>query len=192
MHPQTGWEVITNETMAFYLINSAYIDNEELEDSQNDVIGVFFGNQNIGWEFYSMQITIIPTTGDNGSLPDYPIDGDSVTLKIYDASEDLIIDAISLSDIPLWEPHNFASVSAIHACTSDFPMLEDGTCIVNCMGDPNLDGQINILDLLEMIDLIINCETPQNCFLDSLECADYNHDQIIDVIDIMLIINTIL
>ena len=42
VHPQTGWEVITNESMAFYLINSALIDNQELEPNQNDVIGLFF------------------------------------------------------------------------------------------------------------------------------------------------------
>ena len=82
VHPQTGWEVITNESMAFYLINSAFIDNEELEPNQNDVIGVFFGDQNIGWEFYSEQITIIPTSGDNGSMPNYPMNGDSIYFKI--------------------------------------------------------------------------------------------------------------
>ena len=192
VHPQTGWEVITNETMAFYLVNSAYIDNEELEDSQNDVIGVFFGEQNIGWEFYSAQITIIPTSGDNGSLPGYPTDGDPVTFKIYDASENLIIDAIAAHDIPVWESHNFSSVPEIYSCTSDFPILEDGTCIVNCMGDPNLDGQITILDLLEIIDLIITCENLQDCFSNSLECSDYNNDQIIDIIDVILIVNMIL
>ena len=192
VHPQTGWEVITNETMAFYLVNSAYIDNEELEGSQNDVIGVFFGEQNIGWEFYSEQITIIPTSGDNGSLPGYPTDGDPVTFKIYDASENLIIDAIAAHDIPVWESHNFSSVSEIYSCTSDFPILEDGTCIVNCMGDPNLDGQITILDLLEIIDLIITCENLQDCFSDSLECSDYNNDQIIDIVDVILIVNMIL
>ena len=95
VHPQTGWEVITNEAMAFYLVNSAFIDNQELESNQTDVIGVFFGDQNIGWEFYSEQITIIPTSGDNGSMPNYPMNGDSIYFKIYDASENQIITASS-------------------------------------------------------------------------------------------------
>ena len=51
-HPQTGWEVVTTETMSFYLIQSAFLDNAELEDGNNDVIGAFYDNQNIGWEFW--------------------------------------------------------------------------------------------------------------------------------------------
>ena len=47
IHPQTGWEIITNETMCFYIVHSSYLDNAELEDEQNDVIGVFFNDQNI-------------------------------------------------------------------------------------------------------------------------------------------------
>ena len=154
-HPQTGWEVITTEMMSFYLVESAFLDNTELEENQNDVIGAFFGDQNIGWEFYNNQITIIPTTGDNGSMPNYPHEGDSVTFKIYDASNDMIFDAISLEDIPVWEDHGFESISNIYSCSSDFPILEDGECLLDCIGDPNLDGESNILDIIEMLNLII-------------------------------------
>ena len=80
----------------------------------------------------------------------------------------------------------------LYSCSSDFPILDDGTCIVNCMGDSNLDGEVNILDLLEIIDLIINCENNEPCLPDLFECIDYNGDEIIDIIDIILIINTIL
>ena len=192
IHPQTGWEIITTETMCFYFIHSAYLDNINLEGNQNDVIGAFFNNQNIGWEFYNEQLTIIPSTGNDGSLPTYPEEGDSITFKIYDASEDSILDGIILDDTPFFEDHGFIIISNLYACSSDFPILDDGACITSCMGDPNLDGEINILDILEIIDLIINCDSNQNCLPDSLECIDYNSDQIIDIIDIILIINTIL
>ena len=82
-------------------------------------------------------------------------------------------------------------MSNLYACSSDFPILDDGTCITNCIGDPNLDGEINILDILEIIDLIINCDNHPDCLPESLECIDYNNDQIIDIIDIILIINII-
>ena len=188
VHPQTGWEVITNESMAFYLINSAFIDNEELEPNQNDVIGVFFGDQNIGWEFYSEQITIIPTSGDNGSMPNYPMNGDSIYFKIYDASENQIITASSIHEIPVWEYHGFSNVQSIAACNSGFPLLEDGSCIIDCIGDPNLNGEIDILDIIEIINLIINCQNASICFEDSLDCGDYDENGIIDILDIILII----
>ena len=191
VHPQTGWEVVTTQTMAFYLINSAYIDNEELEANHSDVIGVFFGEQNIGWEFYSAQITIIPTTGDNGEMPNYPITGDTISFKIYDASEDLIIPANSIHEIPLWEDHSFENIQSIAACTSDFPLLNDGSCILSCMGDPNLDGETNILDMIEIINLIINCYEPNICFENNLECMDYDLNGIIDILDIMLILQNV-
>ena len=188
VHPQTGWEVITNESMAFYLINSAFIDNEELEPNQNDVIGVFFGDQNIGWEFYSEQITIIPTSGDNGSMPNYPMNGDSIYFKIYDASENQIITASSIHEIPVWEYHGFSNVQSIAACNSGFPLLEDGSCIIDCIGDPNLNGEVDILDIIEIINLIINCQNASICFEDSLDCGDYDENGIIDILDIILII----
>ena len=188
LHPQTGWEVITTETMAFYLINTAYIDNEELDSDQSDVIGIFFGDQNIGWEFYNAQITIIPTAGNNGEMPSYPMNGDSITFKIYDASEDSILPASSVYEIPLWEDHAFENIQSITACNSGFPLLDDGSCIINCMGDPNLDGEVNILDIIELINLIINCYNPEVCFESDLECLDYDANGVIDILDIMLIL----
>tara|TARA_B100000401_G_scaffold329115_1_gene228776 strand:+ start:201 stop:848 length:648 start_codon:yes stop_codon:yes gene_type:complete len=190
-HPQTGWEIITNQNMAFFLINSAYIDNEELESNQSDVIGVFFGEQNIGWEFYNSQITIIPTSGDNGEMPNYPETGDSISFKIYDASEDIIIPANSIFEIPLWENHGFENIQSIASCNSGFPLLNDGSCIINCLGDPNLDGDISVLDIMEIIFLIINCSNPNICFENELECTDYDSNGITDIIDIILILQNI-
>ena len=191
-HPQTGWQIITTETMCFYLVHSAFSDNIELESDQNDVIGVFFEDQNIGWEFYNNQVTIIPTTGDNGSMPGYPLEGDHITFKIYDASEDIIIDGIALDPVPLWETHGFKLVHTLYSCTSDFPILDNGDCILSCMADPNLDGEINILDIIEMVNLIIECDYPFECFENNIECMDINQDSIIDILDILYILNNIL
>ena len=189
-HPQTGWEVITTETMCFYLVQSAFINNIELETEQNDVIGVFFENQNIGWTFYSNQITIIPTTGDNGSMPDYPIEGDLITFKIYDASEDIIVDAVALDDIPVWELNGFEFTPSIYSCTSEIPILENGECLLDCFADPNLDGETDITDIVEMINLIIECYNPFDCFENNIECMDLNQDNIVDILDILIVLNS--
>ena len=60
------------------------------------------------------------------------------------------------------------------------------------MGDPNLDGQINILDLTEIISVIINCENLEICYDNHLECMDYDNNQIIDILDLILILNIII
>ena len=70
-----GEEGFPSEVFSF----STILDNSNLEQNQTDVIGVFFNNQNIGWEFYNEQVTLIPASGDDGSLPNYPQEGDSVT-----------------------------------------------------------------------------------------------------------------
>ena len=192
VHPQTGWEIIINQNMAFYFIQSGYFNNSELEEEQTDVIGVFFNDQNIGWGFYSSGFTSISTSGDNGSMPNYPINGDTITFKFYDYSSNQIIDAVSLQEIPLWEENQFFNIQYLYSCSPEYPMLNDGICITDCMGDPNLDGQINILDVVEMIEIIVNCSDPLNCHQTHLACMDYNNDQLIDIVDIILIINTIL
>ncbi len=192
IHPQTGWEVVNNQNMAFYFIQSAYLDNIEIEAQQEDVIGVFFNEQCIGWAFYNSGITSIPTAGDNGSMPNYPLNGDSIEFKFYDHSNNQIVDAISIQDIPAWEENQFFSIQSLYSCSPDISMTDNGVCIINCMGDFNLDGQVDILDLVEIMNLIINCLNPSYCHEDYLECTDYNNDQTIDILDIILIIESII
>ena len=192
IHPQTGWEVINSQNMAYYFIQSAYLDNIELDGEQTDAIGVFFDEQCIGWAFYSPGITGISTTGDNGSMPGYPLNGDMVQFKFYDHSNDQIIDATFIEDVPPWEENQFYNIQYLYSCSSEHPMLDNGTCIINCMGDSNLDGQVDILDVVEIINLIINCLNPSYCHEDYLECTDYNNDQSLDVLDVILIIESII
>ena len=189
-HPQTGWQIIANNSMCFYLIRSAYIDGLELESNQQDVIGVFFNGQNIGWEYYNdsqIYATLISTTGDDGNFTGYPSEGDIVTLKIYDASEDVILEAQSLDPIPTWEENSFALTPNLYTCLDGNPILENGGCYT-CIGDPNLDNEINVLDITIIINNIIDCNS-EDCYN---ACSDYNEDQFVDVLDIILIINTII
>ena len=41
---------------------------------------------------------------------------------------------------------------------------------------------------IEIVDLIINCQYPELCFENNLECVDYDANGIIDILDIILIL----
>ena len=131
------------------------------------------------------------TTGDNGSMPNYPYEGAPITFKIYDSSTNMIIDAISLDDIPSWHVQGFNTIRNLYSCSSEFPILDNGECILDCIGDPNLDGLNNILDIILISDLIIECDYPFLCFENQTDCMDLNQDNIIDVLDILSLINVI-
>ena len=191
IHPQTGWEIINTQNMAYYFVQTAYLDNIELEDQQRDVIGVFFNEQCIGWAFYSSGLTGISTTGDNGSLPGYPIDGDTVGFKFYDHSENEIVDAFITVDILPWRQGQILNVQNIYSCSSQYPIINEGICIESCLGDPNLDGEINVLDVVEIISLIVDCPDPSSCNENNIDCMDYNNDQSINILDVISIIDSI-
>ena len=42
-----------------------------------------------------------------------------------------------------------------------------------------------------IVDMIIDCDSPFNCFDDNIECMDMNEDNIIDILDILYIVNNI-
>ena len=55
----------------------------------------------------------------------------------------------------------------------------------NIIGDLNLDGIINILDVIEMVSLILEDSTYN-------ELADLNSDGMINVVDVIQLVNIIL
>ena len=67
-------------------------------------------------------------------------------------------------------------------------MLEGATCTValgNTAGDVNLDGIINILDIIEMVSIILG-----NYYYNEL--ADLNSDGMVNVIDVIQLVSIIL
>ena len=53
------------------------------------------------------------------------------------------------------------------------------------VGDLNGDYIVNILDVIVMINIVLNIESP-------FENADINNDSIIDILDIVLLVNIII
>ena len=56
-------------------------------------------------------------------------------------------------------------------------------------GDANLDGSINVLDIVVVVNIIIETYIPTE---DELVASDMNSDGSIDVLDIVILVNTIL
>ena len=186
-HPQTEWENIGGTDVCIYIIMDVNINNTEPEADTNDVIGCFYEQNCIGWMYYSHGITILVSAGNDSSNQNIPSVGDNVHFKIYDASADTILDLQSFHEIPQWDINSIHTTPNLFACSSGIPLLDDGTCIVDCDIDPNIDGISNILDIIHLTSLIINNEAlPQN------ECGDINQDQNIDILDVLILLNQIL
>ena len=186
-HPETGWEIISGTHMCIFIINDAFINNEYAEHEQTDAIGIFFDNQCIGWGYYQSNITIIPTIGDNGDNPEFPVDGDEITLYIYDDSEGIVLNLQSTGNIPLWNLNTMPTIPDVFACSFNMPIQDDGICPNDCDADLNADLTINLLDIIYLVDIILNCD---NC--GETSCGDINGDNQINLQDIIIILQIIL
>jgi len=114
-HEPSGWCYDISTQQCFYMFETAVVDTafaeyqEEVEDD-NDVIGAFCGTTMVGFAYADASYITVPAMGNDGSLPGY-CDGTSVpTFQLYDASNDVILDADVGEGVetPLW------ALNAIH------------------------------------------------------------------------------
>ena len=83
---------------------------------------------------------------------------------------------------------NASGGSIIEAAVDDF-MLAIFETSSNIMGDVNMDGILNILDVVTLV----NCVLYDNCDeLDNPSLADMNGDLTVNVLDVVLLVNLIL
>ena len=61
---------------------------------------------------------------------------------------------------------------------------DDGSCEYSIMGDINLDGQINILEIVQLANMILSNEYQ--------ESADLSGDGVLNILDIVQLVNIIL
>ena len=57
------------------------------------------------------------------------------------------------------------------------------------LGDSNLDGYINVQDLILLVNFVINTDTPSE---DQFISSDMNHDDMLSIFDIIIIVNIII
>ena len=82
-------------------------------------------------------------------------------------------------------------LNGIYGCTdenaSNYDVsagIDDGSCEYYIMGDINLDGQINILDIVQLANMILSD--------DYQESADLNGDGNLNILDVVALVNIIL
>jgi len=70
---------------------------------------------------------------------------------------------------------------AIHCIAMKVPALPETIACGNLMGDVNLDGRINIYDILKLVDLAAGAIEPELCIMES---GDLNNDGINNYLDV--------
>ena len=70
---------------------------------------------------------------------------------------------------------------AIHCIAMKVPALPETISCGNLMGDVNLDGRINIYDILKLVDLAAGVIEPELCIMES---GDLNNDGIYNYLDV--------
>ena len=70
---------------------------------------------------------------------------------------------------------------AIHCIAMKVPALPETIACGNLMGDVNLDGRINIYDILKLVDLAAGAIEPELCIMES---GDLNNDGIYNYLDV--------
>lgn len=186
-HPETGWEVLSGPNMSIITFNNVYINNGLAEGDHRDAIAVFYENQCLGWAYYQESITFVPAIGNDGSNPSFPNDNDILNFFIYDKSQNTILELQSLEEFPIWLVNTMPNIQNSIGCQFNIQIDSNGECVELCDYSPNLDHNIDILDIMYMLSNFILC-------LDCSEgnCGDLNSDGTSDVYDIIILINLIL
>ena len=97
---------------------------------------------------------------------------ESVELSFSISNEAISSSYINLSIWPIY--HDYALKELL------FNVVQNNVLL----GDVNLDGTINVIDIVDLVNVVLN-----NSFLNS---ADINQDQSINVLDIIALVNIIL
>ena len=77
--------------------------------------------------------------------------------------------------------------SLVEAAIVDF--ILEAVSFDSILGDVNLDGQLDVLDVVNLINLVLDVENPSD---GDLSVADLNYDNMLDVLDIIILVNLIL
>ena len=70
---------------------------------------------------------------------------------------------------------------AIHCIATKVPALPETIACGNLMGDVNLDGRVNIYDILKLVDFVTGVIEPELCIMES---GDLNNDGIYNYLDV--------
>jgi len=117
----TGWNYYQSSEQAFYLFESIQIEDIDAESS--DIIGAFKDDICVGWiNVNENGYTSVPVMGaEIDNFSNYMNVGEIPIFKIYDNSEDEILDFLAADIIPSWSNNNYyiiegVSQSVVYGC----------------------------------------------------------------------------
>jgi len=199
----TDFGYTSSQSQALTFIISVSIDGEPL--ASNDWVGAFNDDVCVGakqWDISlcNQGICGVVLMGDDGMAhtEGYMQNGDIPSFKIYDYSENVYYNAIPSEDIP-WQPlaaNLIDSLTVFRDCNGVLGGMayEDdcgncdsdptNDCIYCILGDINCDGDLNVLDVVLMVNMILEDEYD--------EIADINEDGVLNVLDVVILVNLIL
>jgi len=167
-HDATDWCYDVSTAQAFYMFATATVDGELADYESGDasvVIGAFCDGEMVGFVYAALEYSTVPAMGNDGNFPAYctppnPVSGDpgtTPTFKIYDASNDAVIDASCADPIPSWDTNAInvlgeLSITNVDGCKDDTACnynadatADDGSCYYPS-GCDNACGSDLVLD----------------------------------------------
>jgi hypothetical protein len=77
---------------------------------------------------------------------------------------------------------------AIHCIATKVPALPETIACGNLMGDVNLDGRVNIYDILKLVDFVTGVIEPELCAISSGDMTNDGDITTIDVIELVYLV----
>ena len=153
--------------------------NDELIDSPNNNVFQMFFDDAENYIFADFEIA--EGSISNWSFPNWPshLDHILITNELFDRVDD--VETIKIDYFMDGGFNEYDQNISDHRPVA----LKLATNVIN-LGDINLDGQINVLDVVILIDIILDSDNEYNLL------ADLNEDGIINIIDVVQLVSFII
>ena len=132
-HPETGWFFEQSTQQAFYMLETVEVDGAQA-DIDLDVVGAFVNRGGsdicVGWIYAADGFTTVPLMSPDGSdlTSDYVQGGESAFLKLYDHSNNAILDLTPGSDLPGWALNEIFIISGTSSASNTFGCSDETAC----------------------------------------------------------------
>ena len=92
-----------------------------------------------------------------------------------------------MDELPLWQLNTMPNVNELFACSYNLSINTNAECPDSCSYDPTEDNNVDILDIIYLIDIILNC---MDC--NENQCGDLDGNDHVDIQDIIILNQLIL
>ena len=155
--------------------------NDELTDSPNNNVFQMFIDDTENYLFTDMDIA--EGNSSEWSYPNWPshLDHILITNELFDMFDYIETQTIKIDEYLDGGWNEYDQYISDHR-----PVALKLTPNVISLGDINLDGQINVVDIVLLVDMILDSDSEYNVL------ADLNEDGIINIVDVVQLVSIIL